>query len=125
MTTTSPYYLGQSSESALGTGTRYLYLIRRNADGELFFYRSDQLRDKDSLELNIPGEPVENFEDFEPGVDYLDGVDAEHELAYDNMYWTQYRWDDRSMLYYIDSEGRLVQRINQGYTYPVGNSSNG
>lgn len=125
MATSSPYYLGQSPDDALGGSTRFLYLMRRNEDGELFFYRSDQLRDKDSLELNIPGEPSENFENFVPGTDYLDGVDAEHELAYDNMYWTQYRWDDRSILYYIDSEGRLVQRINQNYVYPTGHSSNG
>lgn len=121
----NPYYLGQSPEDSLGGSTRFLYLIRRNDDGEVFFYRSDQLRDKESIELNIPGDPAENFENFIPGTDFLDGVTAEHELAYDNMYWTQYRWDDRSILYYIDTEGRLVQRINQSYTYPTGHSSNG
>lgn len=119
------YYLGQSPEDSLGTSTRYLYLIRRNDDGELFFFRSDQLRDKDSIELNIPGDPAENFENFVPGTDYLDGINVEHELTDKNMHWTQYRWDERSILYYIDSEGRLVQRINQNYTYPVGHSSNG
>ena len=43
--------------------------------------------------------------------------------VFDNMYYTQYRWDDRSMFYYVDSEGNLVQRINQGYTYPTGTST--
>lgn len=119
------YYLGTTPESALGDSPRYWYALRRNEDGELFLLRSDQLKDKDSIELNIPGPPGENFEDFEPGIDYFDGVDDDHEIEYDNLVWIQYRWDNRNMLYYIDSEGRLTQRINQGYTYPEGISSNG
>lgn len=121
----SNYYLGTSPADALGDSPRYWYALRRNEDGELFLLRSDQLKDKDSIELNIPGPPEENFEDFEPGVDYFDGIGDDHEVAYDNLVWVQYRWDDRNMLYYIDSEGRLVQRINQGYSYPEGVSSNG
>ena len=39
------------------------------------------------------------------------------------MYWTQYKWDQRSILYYVDGEGMLVQRINQNYAYPNGTSS--
>ena len=119
----STYYLGTSPDEALGDSPRYWYAIRRNADGELFLLRSDQLKDKDTIELNLPGAPSENFEDFEPGVDYFEGITEAHEVQYENLYWTQYRWDNRSMLYYIDSEGRLVQRINQGYTYPTGHSS--
>jgi hypothetical protein len=122
----SNYYLGTSPEEALGDSPRYWYALRRNDDGELFFFRSDQLKDKDSIELNLPGDPSENFEDFEPGIDYLDGIAADHEVEYENLVWVQYRWDNRNMLYYIgQEEGRLVQRINQGYTYPEGNSSNG
>jgi hypothetical protein len=85
--------------------------------------RSDQLKDKDSIELNLPGDPAENFEDFEPGIDYFDGIVADHEVEYENLVWTQYRWDNRNMLYYIDNEGRLTQRINQNYAYPEGTSS--
>jgi hypothetical protein len=119
------YYLGTSPETALGDSPRYWYALRRNEDGELFLLRSDQLKDKDSIELNLPGDPAENFEDFEPGVDYFDGIGADHEPEYDNLVWIQYRWDNRNMLYYIDNEGRLTQRINQGYSYPEGISSNG
>ena len=119
----STYYLGTSPDEALGDSPRYWYALRRNEDGELFLLRSDQLKDKDSIELNMPGDPAENFEDFEPGVDYFEGIAADHEVEYDNLVWPQYRWDNRSTLYYIDSEGRLVQRINQGYTYPTGHSS--
>ena len=119
----STYYLGTSPDESLGESPRYLYLIRRNDDGEVFLIKSDQLRDKESIELNIPGEPENNFEDFEPGVDYLDGVNEDHELDYENLVWTQYRWDNRNMLYYVDDQGRLTQRINQNYTYPTGHSS--
>jgi hypothetical protein len=120
----STYYLGTSPDESLGESPRYWYALRRNDDGELFLYRSDQLKDKDSIELNIPGAPSENFEDFEPGIDYLDGIRADHEVEYANLVWTQYRWDNRNMLYYIGpEEGRLIQRINQGYTYPEGTSS--
>lgn len=121
----SNYYLGTSPDEALGDSPRYWYALRKNEDGELFLLRSDQLRDKDSIELNSPGPQDQNFEDFEAGVDFLDGVDDNHNVEYANLVWTQYRWDNRSMLYYIDSNGQLVQRINQGYVYPDGISSNG
>jgi hypothetical protein len=119
----SNYYLGTAQEDALGDSPRYWYALRRNEDGELFLLRSDQLKDKDSIELNSPGDPSENFEDFEPGIDYFEGITADHEVEYENLVWTQYRWDDRNMLYYIGEEGRLIQRINQGYVYPSGISS--
>jgi hypothetical protein len=120
----STYYLGTSPDEALGDSPRYWYALRRNEDGEVFLLRSDQLKDKDSIELNIPGDPAENFEDFEPGVDYFEGISTDHEVAYENLVWIQYRWDNRNMLYYIgQDEGRLIQRINQGYVYPEGTSS--
>ena len=119
----STYYLGTSPDEALGDSPRFWYALRRNSDGELFLLRSDQLRDKDSIELNLPGAPAENFEDFEPGVDYFEGIAADHEVEYNNLLYPQYRWDNRTILYYVDSEGRLTQRINQGYTYPTGHSS--
>jgi hypothetical protein len=120
----STYYLGTSPDEALGDSPRYWYALRRNDDGELFLYRSDQLKDKDSIELNLPGSIGENFEDFEPGVDYFEGITEDHEIEYENLVWTQYRWDNRNMLYYIgEEEGRLIQRINQGYIYPEGTSS--
>jgi hypothetical protein len=120
----STYYLGTSPNEALGESPRYWYALRRNDDGELFLFRSDQLKDKDSIELNLPGELAENFEDFESGIDYFEGIEIDHEIAYENLVWTQYRWDNRNMLYYIEpEEGRLIQRINQGYVYPEGTSS--
>jgi len=119
----SNYYLGRDPIDTLGQSPRYWYALRRNQDGELFIVRSDQLTDKDAYEINTPGDPADNFEDFEPGVDFFDGVDTEHEPEFENMFYPQYRWDDRSIFYYVDSQGQLIQRINQGYTYPTGTSS--
>ena len=121
----SNYYLGRDPVETLGASPRYWYALRRNADGELFVVTSDQVTDKDTYEINLPGDPAENFEDFEPGIDYFEGVDEDHEKVFDNMKYTQYRWDDRLLFYYVDSEGNLVQRIFKGYTYPTGISSNG
>ena len=117
------YYLDRDTLETLGISPRYWFALRRNEDGELFIVRSDQVTDKESYELNTPGDPAENFEDFEPGVDYFEGVDATHEKVLDNIKYTQYRWDDRSIFYYVDAQGNLVQRIFQGYSYPSGISS--
>jgi hypothetical protein len=117
------YYLGRDPIETLGQSPRYWYALRRNDDGELYIVRSDQATDKESYEINFPGDPAENFEDFEPGVDFFEGVDADHNLVYDNIKYTQYRWDDRSIFYYVDSQGQLVQRIFQGYSYPSGIST--
>jgi len=119
------YYLGTTPSQSLGQSPRFLYMLRRNEDGELFLLRSDQLKDKDSIELNSPGARGENFEDFEAGVDFFEGIDSDHNFEYENLVWTQYRWDNRNTLYYINSEGQFVQRINQSYSYPDGISSNG
>jgi hypothetical protein len=119
----SNYYLGRTPTETLGESPRYWYALRRNDDGELFIVRSDQLTDDTSYEINLPGDNNDNFEDFEAGVDFFEGRDDDHEIIYPNLYYTQYRWDDRSIFYYVDSEGRLVQRVFAGYTYPEGVSS--
>jgi hypothetical protein len=116
----SNYYLGRTPVETLGGSPRYLYLLRRNEDGELFVVRSDQLTDDTSYTINNPGRPEDNFEDFEAGVDFFEGVNDEHQLVYPNMNYTQYRWDDRSMFYYVNDEGQLVQKLFGGYEYPTG-----
>ena len=121
--TSSAYYLGTTPTEGLGNSPRYWYALRKNEDGELFLVRSDQIIDRDAYELNIPGPTEEDFDDFESGVDFLDGIDEEHEPVKENMFYPQYRWDDRSLFYYVDSEGMFIVIINKGYTYPTGISS--
>lgn len=117
------YYVGMTSADALGDAKRYLYALRRNADGELFFLRSDQMKDHGSIQINWTDAPDGNFEEFEAGVDFYEGIDKDHVVQYENLKYPQYRWDNRNILYYVDADGHLVARINQGYTYPEGISS--
>ena len=117
------YNIGQDYQATLGDGTRYFYALRRNADGELYFLRSDQLKDKDAVEINVNGNLDSNHEEFEVGIDYLDGIRADHQIENENLKYPQYRWDDRSIFYYVDSQGMLVMRINKGFSYPAGIST--
>ena len=119
----SVYYFGKTPEGILGDSPQYFYALRRNDDGELFLVRSDQLMDKDSYDINLPGNPADNFEDFEAGVDFFDAIDDNHDLIYKNLKYPQYKWDNRSIFYYVDSQGNLVQRLFSGYSYPSGISS--
>lgn len=116
------FYLGSTPQEILSSfqGARYFYGLRRTNEGELFFARIDQALGKDTIEVNNPGVYEENYNDFEIGVDFLDGRNPDHTIEYDNLKYEQYRWDDRAIYYYIDSEGQLIARINAGYTYPTG-----
>ena len=64
--------------------------------------------------------PAQNYEDFEQGQDFYEGRNVNHEKVYTNLNYEQFRWDNRSINYYIDDSGNLVARINEGYTYPTG-----
>jgi hypothetical protein len=121
----STYYLGRSPTEVLGDSPQYFYGIRRNDAGEVFLVRGDQLLDEEAIEINNPDAIDETFDDFEAGVDYFEGVDTDHNIVYSGLKYTQYKWDARSIFYYIDSNGNLVMRINKGYSYPNGVSSNG
>lgn len=116
------YYLGTDPESRLGDTPRFFYGFRKNENGSLFLVRSDQLRDKDVVQINNPGEETENYTDFEVGVDFFEGIDVNHNPVYDNLRYQQYRWDDRAMFYYVNDEGELVVRLNSNYTYNNGDS---
>ena len=94
--------------------------MRRTDDGELFIAKVDQLSAGDSIAINNEGDPANNYEDFEQGQDFLEGRNVNHEKVYTNLNYEQFRWDNRSINYYIDDSGNLVARINEGYTYPTG-----
>ena len=120
----SNYYLGTSPAEVLGFNPRYLYALRRNNDGELFFIIVDQLNDKEAdIEINAPGPVEDNFQDFEQGLNYFEGIDENHEKVYNNLTWPQYKWGSNPLFYYVNSQGQLVQRANRSYPYPEGISS--
>jgi hypothetical protein len=116
----SNYYLGTSPTDLLGDNPRYFYALRKNSNGSLFFVKSDQLTSSESLEINLPGNLEGNYTDFETGVDFFEGINVNHEQIFENLKYPQYRWDSKSVFYYIDNEGQLVARINRGYQYPEG-----
>ena len=123
------YFIGTSPEAVVnGFIKRYFYGLRRNDDGELFLVRVDQLAggDENSITVNDLGISEENFLDFEEGIDFLDGVDENHNVVYDNLRYQQIKWEGRSLLYYIEpNTGVFVQRISEAYTYPTNISSSG
>jgi hypothetical protein len=123
------HYVGNTPQDVLaGIIKRYLYGLRRNIDGELYLIRSDQLSvaEGNSVVINDIGEEVENFPDFEEGIDFLDGIDEEHNIVYDNLRYPQLKWEGRSLTYFIDPDtGEFVLRVSEGYDFPEGISSPG
>lgn len=116
------YYIGTTpAEVAAGFIKRYFYGLRRNEDGELFLVVLDQLRggDQNVVIVNDLGIASENYPDFEEGIDFLDGIDVDHEQLYPNLRYQQFKWENRSLLYYIEEDtGFFVQRISEAYEYP-------
>ena len=116
------YYIGTTpSDVAAGFIKRYFYGLRRNDDGELFLQQLDQLRlgQENVVIVNDLGIASENYPDFEEGIDFLDGIDIDHEQLYPNLRYQQFKWENRSLLYYIEeSTGFFIQRISEAYTYP-------
>lgn len=122
------YYIGTSPTDVIGSFIkRYFYGMRRNNDGELFLIVADQLAgNQDSVTINELGVAEDNFLDFEEGIDFLDGIDANHNIVYKNLRYQQIRWDDRSLVYYVEpSTGQFVQRVTETYVYPDGISATG
>jgi len=122
------YYVGNSPQDVVnGIIKRYFYGMRRNDDGELFLIRSDQLQggEEQTVTINDLGTAAENFPDFEEGIDFLDGINEDHDFLYPNLRYPQIKWDGRSVLYYVDTDGQLILRISEGYEYPENISAEG
>jgi len=123
------YYIGNNPQDVLaGFIKRYFYGLRRNDDGELFLIRADQLQggEENTITINNEGSAEDNFLDFEEGIDFLDGIDANHTVVYDNLRYPQFRWDGKSLVYYIDPvDGQLILRISEKYDFPENISGEG
>lgn len=114
------YYVGQDPEGTLGNTPRFFYGLRKNKNGSMFLQRIDQIKSDDTIEINTLGPDEDNYIDLEPGVDFYEGIDVNHNAIFKNLNYQQYKWDHRSLFYYIDDEGQLVVRVNAGYSYPDG-----
>jgi hypothetical protein len=121
------YYIGTSPTDVIDSFIkRYFYGLRRNEDGELFLMKSDQLSggDENIVVVNNIGIAEENYLDFEEGIDFLSGIDENHDKLYDNVRYPQFKWDSRSLTYFIDpTDGQFIQRLSQAYVYPENISS--
>ena len=121
------HYIGNSPESIVqGFIKQYFYGMRRNDDGELFLLRVDQLSGEGTATINDLGVGANNFLDFEEGINYLEGIDADHDIVYENLRYQQIKWDGRLLTYYIDpTDGQFIVRISEDYQYPQNISSPG
>ena len=121
------YYIGTSPTDVInGFIKRFMYGLRRNDDGELFLIKIDQLSGGDAniAVVNDIGIAAENYLDFEEGIDYLAGIDEDHEIVNDNLRYPQFKWDNRSLTYFIDPvDGQFIQRLSEAYIYPENISS--
>jgi hypothetical protein len=122
----SANYTGISPDFLLAAvQNRYFYGLRRTDDGELFLQKLDQLSPDDVLTINKPGDPSQNYPNFEEGQDFYEGRDVYHNLVYENLNYEQFRWDDRNLYYYVNDEGELILVVNGTHTYDDASSSNG
>jgi hypothetical protein len=114
------HYIGNTPESIVqGFIKQYFYGLRRNDDSELFLLRVDQLSGEGTATINNVGVGENNYPDFEEGIDLLDGIDADHNVVYENLRYQQIKWDGRLLTYYIDPEdGQFIVRISEDYQYP-------
>ena len=114
------HYIGNNPESIVqGFIKQYFYGMRRNEDGELFLLRVDQLSGQGTATKNDVGIGENNYPDFEEGIDFLEGIDANHDIVYDNLRYQQIKWDGRLLTYYIDpTDGQFIVRISEDYVYP-------
>ena len=123
------YYIGTSPTDVINSFVkRYYYGLRRNDDGELFLITVDQLSggQENITTINDVGIAAENYLDFEEGIDFLSGIDEDHEIVYANLRYPQFKWDGRSLTYFIDpADGQFIQRISETYTYPENISTPG
>lgn len=111
------YILGNDPQTNLGDSPRFFYGLRKNENGSVFLQRIDQIRDKDTVSINNPGEPEGNYNDFEVGVDFFEGIDVNHNTVFENLSYQQYKWDSKPIFYYVDEDGQLVAKVNAGHTY--------
>lgn len=113
-------YIGQDPNNDSVKKNRFFYGIRRDNDGNIYLARFDSLSGTDSLTINKIGDVSGNWEGFEVGIDFFEGRGLDHVLTYANINYEQYRWDDRMLSYYLDSDGNLVLRFgNRSYPSDV------
>ena len=114
------YLGGLGSDGMSGpSDQRYFYGLRTDEEGNIYFTRVDIWTSDEGIQINNPDDSAGDWEYFEFGVDFFDNKNPEtHVKDIPNLYFDQYRFDSRSLYYYINAAGELVVRYNQKYDYP-------
>lgn len=101
----------------------FFYGFSRSNDGELTFTKVDFLAGYgqtvviNDLELREDQEAQYDFPGFDQ--DYFDGRGSNHVLVNQSLKYEQYKFRSEDLYYFVDSDGQLVVRINEEYTYPA------
>lgn len=120
------YYIGGTPESVFGSiDNRFFYAIRRNDDGELFLAKVDQAKPGEIFTLNRGGITSDSFQNFDQGQDFFEGRDVYHELVYTDLKYEQFKWDNRNLFFYVDSDGYFSIKINENHAYDNNASADG
>lgn len=115
----SVYYVGQTPSEFIGTNIRFLYAVRRDDDGNLYFNRYDRLG-TETWVVNNPGDPSEDYTGFQDNVDFFEGRNESHVIVWENLIYEQWKWDNRFINYYISDNGELVVGVAEPHTYTPG-----
>ena len=119
------FFIGNTPQETLDSiGSRFFYGLRRTDNGELFLEKADQTKN-DVIAINKPGDLADNYPGFEEGQEFFEGRSVDHTLVYDNLNYEQFRWDNRNLYYYINSEGEFIIVTNSTHTYTNTDSSAG
>ena len=119
-------YIGQNPDQIVAAVTnRFFYGLRRTENGELFLGKLDQMDANANIQINKPGDNSNDFDQFEEGSNFFEGRDVNHELVYSNLNYEQYRWGDKNIWYYVNSDGELVAKINTKHVYDDNSSTDG
>lgn len=116
-------YVGPTPKESLGDQKRYFYALRKTTDGELYFTIVDMMDPSASIVINNSGDTNDDYTEFSINEDFFEGRDVYHNLTYPNLVYEQYRWDDKYINYYLDTNGNLTARIGQIYSYPAANNA--
>lgn len=113
-------YIGPSPDYST-TSNRYLYALRRDSEGTLYIARLDSKDSTESITLvnDVLPESLSALIDLDSG-EYFDGrSNITRELASTALNYEQWRWENKFISYYINTDGEFVALVGEDRTYPT------
>jgi hypothetical protein len=99
---------------------QYFYGLRRDDAGNLYFTKVDLSSNTDTVsivDLTLRGSQKNQYEFPGIGSDFFDGRKADHTLVDPSLKYEQFKWDTENVYYFLNAQGQMVLRVNNGYTY--------